>query len=112
MKIRFTEYHPGFPAVEIMPDGGDFNGIDGRITVKFFDHDLDTGKRKFSPRVSPNVSFHGDMFPAHAGRWGDCFKAAEQIALHSTPADLEHAEKEEIEKAFTRVDELLSALKS
>lgn len=106
MQIRFVEHFTGFPKLEIMPNGGDWNGVYGRIEVLFFRTDLDTGKTLYNPLVSGNVSFGGSMVPEHADEWGDCFKAASSIANRAIPPYIDSESKNQILLAFLRVDEL------
>lgn len=105
MKVRFSEHITNHPVIEIMPNSGSFDTLDAVITVSFFEFD-ENGKRVYSPLVRANVSFGGQMQPEQALFWGDCFKVAYEIATRQMPPYIEFYQKDEIVKAFMRVDEV------
>lgn len=104
MKIRFIVPIKDDPRIEIMPDSGKFDSLDAVITVSFFDW-LEHEKY-YRPLVRANVSFGNKMNPEDAMRWGECFTAAYQIATKQIPPYILPEQKDEVVKAFWRVDEI------
>ena len=84
MKFRLVEHIKNNPRVELMPDSGEFDGINGFIEVSFFDFD-DDGRRVYRPLVRGNVGFSGRMNPEDSHYWGECFIAAYDIAVRKMP---------------------------
>lgn len=111
MKIRFSEHVNKMPVVEIMPDGGKFDTMDGLITVYFFDFDED-GRRIYKPSVQVNVYMGSNrMEPDMVGQWADCMKAAYRTATRWIPPYIGTDGSAQIVNAFMRVKEIEAEIK-